>query len=147
MIEQFESLTEEERRLLYRAPVLLSVLASCSFNELNKAQKADAIKLAHLKTFTAMPILLPYYAEVDKGFKEQFENAVKKYFPFDKNKRDEIKREMNKINLIISKLDKAHAAALHASLEKFVIHVKKARHSIFQDFIFPLPIPGLSASI
>ena len=144
MIEQFERLTEEERRLLYKAPVLLSVLASCSFNELNKAQKADAIKLAHLKTFTAMPLLLPYYAEVEKGFKEQFENAVKKYFPFDENKRDEIKKELNKINFIISKLDKDYAIALHASLDKFAKHVKKARHSIFQDFIFPLPIQGLS---
>lgn len=144
MIEQFKNLTEEERRLLYGAPVLLSVLASCSFNELNKAQKADAIKLAHLKTFTAMPLLLSYYSEVDKGFKEQFEYAVKKYFPFDKDKRDEIKGEMNKINLIISKLDPAYATALHTSLEKFVRHVKKARHSILQDFIFPMPLPGLS---
>ncbi len=144
MIEQFKSLTEEERRLLYRAPVLLSILASCSFNELNKAQKADAIKMAHLRTFTAMPLLLSYYSEVDKGFKEQFEYVVKKYFPFDKDKRDEIKRELNKINLIISKLDPAYAAALHTSLKKFVRHVKKARHSILQDFIFPIPLPGLS---
>ena len=49
MIKQFEKLTTEERDLLYKAPVLVSVLASCSFNEVNKSQKADAIKLAHLK--------------------------------------------------------------------------------------------------
>ena len=67
MKEQFESLTEEEKRLLYKAPVLVSVLASCSLNEVNKAQKADAIKLAHLKTFTAAPLLLSYYAEVENG--------------------------------------------------------------------------------
>ena len=144
MIEQFETLTEEERQLLYKAPALLSVLASCSFNKVNKTQKADAIKLAHLKTFTAAPLLLPYYAEVEKRFKEQFEGAVKKYFPFDKNKRDEIKKEISKINLSIDKLDKHYAAALHKGLEKFSRHVKKARHSIFQDFIFPLPIEGLT---
>ena len=125
MKEQFETLTEEERRLLYKAPVLVSVLASCSFNEVNKAQKADAIKLAHLKTFTAAPLLLPYYAEVEKGLKEQFEYAVKKYFPFDENKRNEIKKELHKINFVISKLDKEYAFALHASLDKFAKHVKK----------------------
>ena len=70
MIKQFEKLTTEERELLYKAPVLVSVLASCSFNEVNKSQKADAIKLAHLKTFTANPLLLPYYAEVEKTFKD-----------------------------------------------------------------------------
>ena len=144
MKEQFESLTEEEKRLLYKAPVLVSVLASCSFNEVNKAQKADAIKLAHLKTFTAAPLLLSYYAEVEKGFKEQFEYAVEKYFPFDENKQNEIKKELHKINFVISKLDKKYAIALHASLDKFAKHVKKARHSIFEGFIFPLPIEGLT---
>ncbi len=144
MIGQFEGLTEEERQLLYKAPVLVSMLASCSFNEVNKAQKADAIKLAHLKAFTAAPLLLSYYAEVEKGFKEKFEYAVEKYFPFDKNKQDEIKKEMHKINSVITKLDKDYAIALHASLDKFAKHVKKARHSIFQDFMFPLPLQGLT---
>ncbi len=144
MIKQFERLTEEEKQLLYKAPVLVSVLASCSFNEVNKAKKADAIKLAHLKTFTAAPLLLPYYAEVEKGFKDQFEHAVKKYFPFDKNEREEIKKEIGKINSVISKLDKDYALALHMSLDKFERHVKRANHSVFQDFIFPLPLWGLS---
>src|ERR1700688_1292861 len=116
MIKQFERLTEEERQLLFKAPVLISVLASCTTNEVNQGQKADAIKLAHLKTFTAIPLLLPYYTEVAKGFKEQFERAIKRYFPFDENKRNEIKKEMHKINFIISKLDKDYAFTLHAGL-------------------------------
>ena len=144
MIKQFEKLTEEERQLLYKAPVLLSVLTSCTNSKLDKVQKADAIKLAHLKTFTALPLLLPYYAEVEKGFKERFECAEKKYFPFNDNKRNEIKKQLHRINFIISKLDKDYAFTLHTGLDKFAKHVKKARHSIFQDFIFPLPMRGLS---
>ena len=146
MIKEFEKLTNEERDLLYRAPVLVSVLASSSFNEIeiNKSQKADAIKLAHLKTFTAMPLLLPYYAEVEKGFKAAFEAAIKKYFPFDEAKRNELKKEMENTNLIIKKLDKKYAEALGKSFEKYTKHVKAATHSVFQDFIFPIPIKGLS---
>jgi len=144
MIKQFEKLTPEERELLYRAPVLVSVLASCSFNEVNKSQKADAIKLAHLKTFTANPLLIPYYAEVDKNFKEQFEAAIKKYFPFDEAKRSALKKEIDKVNRVIKKLDKEYAQTLHKSLDRYAKHVKKAAHSIFQDFIFPVPIAGLS---
>ena len=144
MIKQFEKLTTEERDLLYKAPVLVSVLVSCSFNEVNKYQEADAIKLAHLKTFTAIPLLLPYYREVEKTFKEQFETAIKKYFPFDEAKRNELKGEIDRINLVVGKLDKEYANALHKSLEGYANHVKKAAHSIFQDFIFPMPIPGLS---
>ena len=146
MIKQFEKLTTEERSLLYKAPVLVSVLASSSFNEIeiDKSQKADAIKLAHLKTFTAIPLLLPYYAEVEKGFKEAFETAIKKYFPFDEAKRNELKKEMENTNLIIKKLDKEYAEALGKSFEKYTKHVKAAAHSVFQDFIFPMPIKGLS---
>jgi hypothetical protein len=144
MITQFEKLSNEERELLYKAPVLVSVLASCSFNEVNKYQKADAIKLAHLKTFTATPLLLPYYAEVEKTFKEQFETSVKKYFPFDDEKRNDLKKEIEKVNRIIGKLDKGYALVLHNSLEKYSRHVRKAAHSVFQDFIFPVPIPGLT---
>lgn len=146
MIKQLEKLSTEDRNLLYKAPVLVSVLASSSFDEvkINKSQKADAIKLAHLKTFTAMPLLLPYYAEVEKGFKEAFEAAIKKYFPFDEAKRNELKKEMDKISLVINKLDKEYGEALGKSFERYAKHVKKAAHSVFQDFIFPMPIKGLS---
>lgn len=146
MIKQLEKLSTEDRNLLYKAPVLVSVLASSSFDEvkINKSQKADAIKLAHLKTFTAMPLLLPYYAEVEKGFKEAFEAAIKKYFPFDEAKRSELKKEMDKTTLIINKLDKEYGEALGKSFERYAKHVRKAAHSVFQDFIFPMPIKGLS---
>ncbi len=144
MIRQFENLTEEERELLFKAPVLVSVLASCSFNEVNKVKKADAIKLSHLKTFTANPILLFYYGEVEKNFKELFEAAIRKYFPFDAAKRIALKREMVQVNHVIEKLDKNYAQALNESLEKYTNHVKRAGHTVFVDFIFPLPMPGLT---
>ena len=144
MIKQFEKLTNEERNLLYKAPVLVSVLASCSFNEINETQKADAIKLAHLRTFTASPLLISYYAAVEKTFKDEFEATIKKYFPFDDAKRNELKEEIEKLNLVIGKLDKEYAFVLRKSLDGYTKHVKKAAHSVFQDFIFPVPIPGLT---
>lgn len=144
MVTQFEKLTTEERESLYKAPVLVSVLASCSDNKVNKLQKADAVKLAHLKTFTAAPILIPYYTEAEKNFKEQFEFSLKHYSPFNETKRMELKKEIQKVNHIIEKLDKEYALVLHKSLEKYASHVKKATHTVFVDFIFPLPIPGLT---
>ena len=144
MVRQFEKLTDEECELLYKAPVLVSVLASCSFNEVNKIKKADAIKLSHLKTFTANPLLIPYYTEVEKNFKELFEVAIRQYFPFDEAKRIALKKEMTRINRVIEKLDKEYARALNKSLEKYTRHVKRANHTVFVDFIFPLPIPGLT---
>ncbi|MGH2564252.1 MAG: hypothetical protein ACRDE5_07055, partial [Ginsengibacter sp.] len=144
MIRQFEKLTGEERELLYKAPVLVSVLASCSFNEINEIKKADAIKLSHLKTFTANPVLIPYYTEVEKNFKGLFEAAIRQYFPFDVVQRIALKKEMSRINRVIEKLDEEYARALNKSLEKYTRHVKRASHTVFVDFIFPLPMPGLT---
>ncbi len=144
MIKEFENLTEEEYNCLLKAPVLVSVLASCSYKVVNESQKADAIKLSHLKTYTANPVLIPYYEEVEKHFKMEFDKAVEKYYPFNACKREELIKDIEKTNAIISKLNQEYASGITRSLNKYAAHVKKARHSIFQDFIFPLPIDGLS---
>lgn len=144
MIKQLQILTAEDREFLYKAPVLVSVLAACSFKEINRAQKADAIKLSHLKTFTADPLLLSYYAEVERNFRSQFEIIAKEYYPFDENKRNALKGEIDRVNHILGKLEKTYSETLYKSLESYSKHVKKATHTIFQDFIFPVPIPGLT---
>ena len=144
MIMQCEKVTDEECELLDKAPVLVSGLASCSFNEVNKIKKGDAIKLSHLKTFTENPLLIPYYIEVEKNFKELFESAIRQYFPFDEAKRIALKREMVKVNHVIEKLDKNYVQALNESLAKYTNHVKRAGHTVFVDFLFPLPMPGLT---
>ncbi len=142
MINQFKNLSEEEKALLLKAPVLVSVLASSSFGELNQTQKKDAIKLAHLKTFTADPLLLPYYHEVEKGFTSEFEEAVIKYFPFDDSKRYALKKEIDRVQQILAKLDPAYAKKLNKSLHGYADHVKRSTHSVFQDFLIPLHIQG-----
>jgi len=144
MIRQFENLTNEETERLLKAPVLLSLLAACSFNSINKTQKADAIKLAHIKTFSSTPLLIPYYNKVNENFKKDFEEAQEKYFPFDPPKQNLLKKELDSVNNIIAKLDKDYGKALHESLDGYARHVKKAAHTVFQDFVFPLALPKFS---
>jgi hypothetical protein len=138
MIQQLEKLSPQEQELVLKAPVLVSVLASCSDHVINKTQKADAIKLAHIKTFTAIPELQPYFKEVEKNFKEQFEQVADKYYPFDEGHRNLLKLEIMKTQKVITKLNPSYGLALSKSLERYTIHVKRATYSIFQDFIFPL---------
>jgi hypothetical protein len=135
MIKQFEPLTTEEWDLLLRAPALVSVLASCSGNEINGKSKADAVKLAHLRTYKAFPELLSYYTEVEKVFKLEFDAAAEKYYPFDKKQRDALKQELDHVNFVISKLERYYAQLLHKSLEKYATHVKK-RHTASSKILF-----------
>jgi hypothetical protein len=146
MIAQLEKLNPEDQELLIKAPVLLSVLASCSDRVINKAQKSDAIKLAHIKTFTAVPELQPYYREAEKNFKESFEQIAEQYYPFDDDHRNLLKSEIQNIQKIIAKLSPSYGKALSKSLERYTIHVKRATYSIFHDFIFPLAMFDLKGN-
>jgi len=143
MIPQFEKLNLQEQKLLIKAPVLLSVLASCADHSINKTQKAEAIRLAHIKTFTAIPELQPYFKEVENNFKEHFEETARRYYPFDEAQRDLLKTEIKNVQDIIPKLNPFYARALTRSLERYAGHVKRATHTVFRDFIFPLVILDL----
>jgi hypothetical protein len=143
MIPQFEKLNAREQDLLMRAPVLLSVLASCSDQVINETQKADAIKLAHIKTFTAIPMLRPYFLEVEKNFQQEFEKTAAAFYPFDETRRAELKAEVKMVQETLTKLNSAYAEALSNCLQRYASHVKRATHSIFRDFVFPLVILDL----
>ena len=144
MIKQFKKLTKTEIELLLKAPILVSVLATSGDHEISKREKADAVELAHIKTFSADALLLSYYNEVEKNFKNYFEATVKKYAPFDDARRETLKKEIDTLNTVISKLDKQFARTLHRSLVNYAEHVKKADRVLLENFIFPIPIPGLT---
>ena len=144
MIKQFENLNHQEIELLIKAPALVSVLAASGDKDISEARKAEALKMAHLKTFTADPLLLTYYGEVENNFKSFFEQAVHKYAPFTNESREALKKEVGTLNLVIAKLDKEYARTLHRSLAGYAEHVKKADWMFLDDFIFPLPLPGLN---
>lgn len=144
MIKQLEKLTKQEQELLFKAPVLLSVLAASGDHEIDKKEKAEAIKLAHLKTFTANSLLILYYKEVEKNFNIYFNEATKKYAPFDDEKRKALKAEISVLDTVIKKLDEDFARVLHKSLAGYAEHVRKADASFIEGFIFPIPIYGLT---
>ena len=143
MIRQFENLLDDEKELLFKAPALISVYESSALNEINSTRKADAIKLAHLRTFAATPLLIPFYIEVEKDFKMHFEEIAKKYAPLNEEKRAELKKEIESIEPVLNKLDREYSQTLRSSFNKFARHVKHADQCILEYFVFPLPLPGL----
>src|SRR6478609_11963673 len=123
MIKQFNNLTPLEYDMLIKAPILISVLVSCSEKQVNKTQKNDAIKLAHLRTFTAPPELQQYYSEVDRIFKKEFEASLKNYYPFDEEKLATLIDSLQTTKQVIKKLPADYAKVLTRSLESYTTHV------------------------
>ena len=144
MLKEINKLEPEDASIILQAPALLSVMAACSEKGTNIAEKVDAIRMSHLRTFTAEFQLLDYYREVEKTFVEQFEALAKKYYPMDDKNRKALERELIKLNKAISKLGARNESIMHKSLNSYVAHVKKAGRSVFFDFFFPVPIEGIT---
>jgi hypothetical protein len=140
----FKKLTNNEWNELLKAPVLLSIYAASGDHDISKREKAEAIKMAHFKTFTENPFLVPYYKEVDKRFTKYFEEVVEKYAPFDDLKREKLKEEISMLDPIVGKLNKEFAKTFTKSLRGYSEHVKKAGRGYVIDFVFPLPLPGIT---
>lgn len=113
MAKGIDELSAEYRAILLKAPALVSVLVASGDHEISKSEKADAVKMAHLKTYTANPLLINYYKEVETDFVRNFQETVKKYSPFDNLKREALKKEISIANNILTKLDPEISKTLH----------------------------------
>jgi hypothetical protein len=138
-MKQFSMLTKDEREALLKFPAYISILAANSDGMLDKAEK-----LEHIKTFSADPLLTEFYWEADKVFKNNLE-MLDKNLPEGTESRDAtIKYELMKLEKIILKLGDDYASVMHHSMKSFKDHVSKAHGNVLIDFIFPMPIKGLS---
>ncbi len=143
-MNQFNTLTKQEKEALLQFPAYISLLAADSDGLLDKAEKKEAIKLEHIKTFSADPLLAEFYEAADKVLKNNLEQ-LDKNLPKEKSSREAyIKNELIKLEKIVLKLGEEYTTVMHSSMKSFKEHVSKAHHNVFVDFIFPMPIKGLT---
>ncbi len=143
-MKQFNTLTKDEKEALLKFPAYISLLAANSDGLLDKAEKKEAFKLEHIKTFSADPLLAGFYKEADKVFKNNLEQLDKNLAEGRESREATIKYELAKLEKIILKLGEDYTSAMHRSMKSFKDHVSKAHHNVLIDFIFPIPIKGLS---
>jgi hypothetical protein len=143
-MKQFNTLIKDEKYALLKFPAYITLLAANSDGLLDKTEKKEAVKLEHIKTFSADPLLAEFYREADKIFKNNLDQ-INNNLPEGKDHREaDIKTELTKLEKIISKLGDDYTSVMHRSMKSFKDHVSKAHHNVLIDFIFPMPIKGLS---
>ncbi|WP_183568532.1 hypothetical protein [Mucilaginibacter sp. SP1R1] len=137
-------LSEEDQKALLKFPVYISLLAANANGETDEAEKNSAIDFDHTKTYTANALLLGFYERADQLFRSNFEQ-IDNELPKDKLQRDvAIKAELSKIKELLKKFSPAYANAMHQSMKSFKEHVSEAHHNVLEDFLFPIPIKGLT---
>jgi hypothetical protein len=141
-MKAFKELTESQNKELLKLPCLISLLAAN--NKLDTKESQVAIKFSHIKTYSCDPLLFKFYEEADKYFENNI-LQLDKDLPFEKLAREaEINKELIILENLVQKLGGEYVTAIHKSMDSFKEHVSQAHHNILQDFIFPIPIKGLS---
>ncbi len=140
----FSHISAQENKELLKFPAYISLLAANSDDSLDETEKKSAIKFSHTKTFSCDPHLTEFYKQADSEFAsniEHLDNAL----PKGKENRDlVIKNELVNLEKIAHKLGNPLTDIMDRSMESFKKHVAKAHHNVLIDFVFPIPIPGLS---
>jgi anaerobic ribonucleoside-triphosphate reductase len=143
-MKQFNKLTKNEREALLKFPAYISLLAANSDGLLDKTEKKEAFNLEHIKTFSTDPLLKEFYREADKVFKNNLEQINKDLPEGREHRKAAIKNELMKLEKIVLNLGEGYRSAMHRSMKSFKYHVSKAHRNVLIDFIFPMPIKGLS---
>jgi len=137
-------ISTKENEALLKFPVYVSLLAAMGDKKLDEAAKKSAIKFSHIKTYSCDPLLISFYEQADKVF-EQNLLQLDKDLPVNNEERiAAIKNELSDLEKIVLKLGKEYTGVMHRSMKSFKDHVSKTHHNVFADFIFPLPIKGLT---
>ena len=142
-MKQFNDLTVQQKQALIKFPAYVSFLAATD-SKLDKAEKMAAIKLAHTKSFSCHTILAEFYKASEISFEHNL-MQIERSLPKDKKSRDlAIKKELAILEKILLKLGHEYVKAMHHSMKTFKYHVSRAHHSVIEDFILPITIPGLT---
>lgn len=139
MSTEIEKLDPIDRDILLRAPSVVALLAAVSDDgEVSESEKAESVKLAHLRTYTSKPILHNYYREVDAVFETHFDNILAQLPEGWKEKERFLENRLLNLDPVLLKLDKVYAEELVTSLKSFAKHVFKSNSNFLQNFLLPI---------
>jgi glutamyl-tRNA reductase len=141
-MKTFDELSPSEQQEFLKFPVYIALLAANADGD--TIEKQTAIDFDHMKRYTCNPLLSGFYEKADKVF-EQNLDQLDDELPKGKMEREvAIKVELRKIKELLHKFDKEYAIVMHESMQSLKEHVSSAHHNILEDFLFPIPIRGLT---
>ncbi len=126
MIPEFDSLTEEETALMLKAPALVCFLVARADGKIDSKEIEEAILISQIKQTRARKALIEYYREVGVLFRDQLTELMRALPEDGKDRSDSVIKELEKLNPILTKLEKSFAVKFHASLREIAKKIAEA---------------------
>lgn len=143
-MKPFKQLSFHDNKILMTLPVYITLLAANADGIMDEQEKLVAVEFAHIKTFSGDPLLKSFYKETEIAFRNSLKQ-LNKMLPMEKVSREKaINEELVNIEKIVMKLDAQYVKVLHQNMNALAEHVSKSHNNVLVNFIFPIPIPGLT---
>lgn len=117
MISYFSMLSEDEQQLMFRTPVLVSILIAGADDKFDKREINKSVNLAKSKLTNSREILREYYKLASEDFEARLTDEIDS-LPGKATKRNPIIiAELEKLNRILPKLDRSFAIQFYESMK------------------------------
>lgn len=117
MIEEFKNLTPEEVEVMYKVPVLVSILIAGADNEIDRSEIKQAVNLSKIKQTKAREDLIEYYKDAGKDFEDKIKVMIQQYPSRAEERNPLIIAELEKLNSILPKLNNQFAVEFYSSIK------------------------------
>ncbi|MGE5108935.1 MAG: hypothetical protein ACM3H8_15455 [Sphingobacteriales bacterium] len=122
-MKYYSDLNKKEKEQLLKFPAYISLLAATAEGGIDEQEKKSVVKLTHVKTFSSEPLLSDFYKDAELIFEKTI-TALDNELPHNKEERASfISRELDKLELLLKKLDPGYASILRHSMESYKQHI------------------------
>jgi len=139
MPTELQRLDVKEQEILLRAPAIVALIAAVSDDGIvSESEKAESIKLAHLRTYSSPEILHNYYRRVDEVFADFLQEEYDQLPDTWEDKEKHLEERLTTLNSVLPKLNEVYAKELVISLKSFARHVFRSNEGYLEHFLMPI---------
>lgn len=131
MIAEFENLSSSEVELMFKAPILVSILLAGADNNIDRTEIQEAIDLAKKKSRKSRARLIEFYSTVSEDFEDKLKVVLQSFPPNAKDRNPLITLELSALNAILSKIDKSFATHYYESIKEIALKIAQSSGGMF----------------
>ena len=146
MVEAYDY-TDGELQKMGDAIVWTTILAAIHNDGIiDETEKAEAVKLTHIRSFNSEPFLKPVYSHLDDHFERDFDAYTATLTGNQEEKEATIQTKLNEALEILPIIGPIYSERFAKSLEGLYLKVFHANSSVFQNFMLPMLTAHLKSS-
>ncbi|WKK80223.2 hypothetical protein [Marivirga arenosa] len=131
MIPELQNLNESEIDLLKKIPAMVTILIAGADEEISKSELKEAVNVTKIKQSKARKELLSYYKEVAPDFEESLNELLNSYPQEAEVRSKQVIEEIERLNSILTKVDKDWAVQFIESMKDIAKRVAEAAGGVF----------------